>query len=111
MKNHGAKISVSSFVPLAVVISHGFVSLILSWVIGLGLYRSHQALGPSQETRQRTARRTRLTAIFGILAALSLVLSVASTSSYFGLSYRVWASERGIGLPTSYVFPCQIRYL
>jgi len=71
--------------------------------IGLSLYRSHQALSPSQDTRQRTERRRKLTAGFGALALVSLAAAVTSGLSYRTLSYQVWASERGLPIPNSSV--------
>ena len=89
--------------PLALVTSHAVAVTYLTYIIGLGLYRSHTALGPAQDTRQRISQRRKLTAAFGSLAAFGLTLAASSTFSYLTLSYRVWASQRGIELPTWYV--------
>ncbi|KAK4039677.1 hypothetical protein C8A01DRAFT_36300 [Parachaetomium inaequale] len=72
-----------------------------SCTVGQSLYRSHQALGPAQDTRGRKAERTKLTTAFGSLAALGLVFAVASNLEYLTLSYKVWASERGVAVPDS----------
>ncbi|AEO69197.1 uncharacterized protein THITE_2119332 [Thermothielavioides terrestris NRRL 8126] len=72
-----------------------------SYTVGRSLYRSHKALGPAQDTRHRTAERGKLTAAFGSLAALGLVFAVTSSLDYLTLSYKVWASERGIEVPDS----------
>lgn len=74
-----------------------------SYTVARSLYESHKALGPAQDTRSRKAERTKLTAAFGSLAALGLALAVTSTLEYWTLSYKVWAFERGVAVPESYV--------
>ncbi len=81
--------------------SPGSAVVFLTSIIGLGLYRSHTGLGPAQETRQRVSQRRKLTTVFASLAALSFVTAVTSVISYLTLSYKVWASERGIEVPDS----------
>ncbi|KAL2024450.1 hypothetical protein VTK56DRAFT_8261 [Thermocarpiscus australiensis] len=91
------------YLPLALAVSHVGAAIWLSYTVGRSLYRSHKALGPAQDTRRRTAQRSKLTTAFGSLAALGLVLAITSWLSYLTLSYRVWASERGIQIPDSLI--------
>ncbi|KAJ4304329.1 hypothetical protein N0V88_001942 [Collariella sp. IMI 366227] len=65
------------------------------------LYRSHKALGPAQHTRHRKSERTKLSVAFGSFAALGLALAISSGLEYLTLSYKVWASERGVSYPES----------
>ncbi|KAK4231540.1 hypothetical protein QBC38DRAFT_354303 [Podospora fimiseda] len=87
--------------PLALVTSHFVAASYLIYKVGRSLYKSHKNLSPSQDTRLRVAQRTKLTTTFGTLAVLGLVFAVNSTYKYLKLSYDVWASERGIGVPDS----------
>lgn len=74
-----------------------------SYTVGRSLYRSHQALGPAHDTRGRKAERSKLTTAFGSLAALGLVFAVTSGLEYLTLSYKVWASQRGVAVPELWV--------
>lgn len=78
--------------------SHITASLYLTYIIGLGLYRSYAQLGPAQDTRGRISQRQKLAATFGSLSLLSLGSAIKSGLEYLTLSYKVWASERGIPL-------------
>ncbi|KAK3322142.1 hypothetical protein B0H66DRAFT_589920 [Apodospora peruviana] len=89
------------YTPLVFAASHIAAAGYLTYTIALGLYRSQTALGPAQDTRLRTAQRQKLTSAFGSLAALSLILAIGSGISYLTLSYKVWASERGVAVPNS----------
>ncbi|KAK0630792.1 hypothetical protein B0T17DRAFT_590199 [Bombardia bombarda] len=89
------------YAPLALVASHIGTVAYLSYKIGMGLYRSHTALGPAQETRLRVSQRQKLTTAFASLAALGFALAVSSSLSYLTISYTAWASERGIEVPNS----------
>jgi hypothetical protein len=92
--------------PLALAVLRVAAATYASYTVGRSLYRSHRALGPAQDTRQRSAERAKLTAAFESLAALGLVFAVTSGLEYLTLSYKVWASERGIQVPDSCVpFP------
>jgi hypothetical protein len=82
-------------------VSHVAAATYASYTVGRSLYRSHKALGPAEHTRHRTAQRAKLTAAFGSLAALGLVFAITSSLDYLTLSYKVWASERGIQVPDS----------
>jgi hypothetical protein len=92
--------------PLVLAGSRVAAAAYASYTVGRSLYRSHQALGPAQDTRGRKAERTKLTTAFASLAALGLVFAVASSLEYLTLSYKVWASERGVVVPDSYVSTC-----
>ncbi|KAL2074351.1 hypothetical protein VTL71DRAFT_8129 [Oculimacula yallundae] len=90
-----------SYMPTAVVGAHLFAVVYLSLVVGRTIYRSYLALLPSSATRHREPLRKGHVKAFSVLAFISLI-----TAGFFGvkfglLSYRVWAAERGIGLPES----------
>jgi hypothetical protein len=68
-------------------------------IAGRTIYRSKLALGPSASTRHRQHLRRGHVRTFSILAALSLLGAFYFGVTFAGLSYRVWAAERGIGLP------------
>jgi hypothetical protein len=87
--------------PLALAGSRLAATAYASYTVGRSLYQSHKALGPAQDTRHRQAERTKLTIAFASLAALGLVFAVTSSWDYLSLSYKVWASERGIEVPHS----------
>ncbi|KAK1773235.1 hypothetical protein QBC45DRAFT_364250 [Copromyces sp. CBS 386.78] len=86
------------YLPLVLAGSHITASLYLTYIIGLGLYRSYAQLGPAQDTRGRISQRQKLVTAFGSLSLLSLGSAIKSGSEYLTLSYKVWASERGIPL-------------
>ena len=81
---------------MALVASHATAVAYLTSIIGFSLYRSHEGLGPAQDTRLRIAQRKKLTTAFGSLAVLGFLLSAGSMLSYLTLSYNVWATERGV---------------
>ncbi|KAK3295877.1 uncharacterized protein B0H64DRAFT_321809 [Chaetomium fimeti] len=87
--------------PLALAVLRVVLAVYSSYTVGGSLYQSHKALGPAQDTRNRKAERIKLTAAFGSLAALGLVFAVTSGLEYLTLSYKVWASERGVAVPDS----------
>ncbi|KAH9222803.1 hypothetical protein DL95DRAFT_144726 [Leptodontidium sp. 2 PMI_412] len=90
-----------SYIPTAVVGAHIFSIVYLSLVAGRTIYRSYLALPPSSATRHREPLRRGYVQTFSILSLISLI-----TAGFFGvkfgvLSYRVWATERGVELPES----------
>ncbi|KAH7418326.1 hypothetical protein BKA64DRAFT_564193, partial [Cadophora sp. MPI-SDFR-AT-0126] len=90
-----------SYIPTAVVGAHLFSIVYLSLVASRTIYRSYLALPPSSATRHREPLRKGYVQTFSILAIVSL-----TTAAFFGvkfglLSYRVWATERGVDLPES----------
>ncbi|GAB1320440.1 hypothetical protein MFIFM68171_10650 [Madurella fahalii] len=87
------------YLPLLLAASHGTAAAYLSYTVGVSLYRSQKALGPAHDTRHRIAQRSKLTTTFGSLAALGLVFAITSAWAHLTLSYKVWASERGIEVP------------
>ncbi|KAH6849788.1 hypothetical protein B0I37DRAFT_96914 [Chaetomium sp. MPI-CAGE-AT-0009] len=87
--------------PLALAVLRVAVAIYASYTVGRSLYQSHKALAPAQDTQNRKAERLKLTTAFGSLAALGLVFAVTSGLKYFTLSYKVWASERGVAVPNS----------
>lgn len=95
--------------PLVLALLRVATATYASYTVGRSLYRSHKALGPAQDTRQRSAERAKLTTAFGSLAALGLAFAVTSGLEYLTLSYKVWASERGIQVPESCVFLSSFR--
>lgn len=80
--------------PVAVVVGHVVASVLLSGFVGSSLYRSFQALGPAQDTRERRAQRAQLIPVFAALAAISLSSALYATFQHTALSYKVWASQR-----------------
>ncbi|KAL0473228.1 hypothetical protein QR685DRAFT_516201 [Neurospora intermedia] len=84
------------YLPLVLAASHITVPIYLTYIIGLGLYRSYAQLGPAQDTRGRISQRQKLVTVFGSLSLLSLASAIKSGLEYLALSYKVWASERGI---------------
>ena len=84
------------YAPLIVVISHITAVFGLTCSICVGLYRSHTALRPSQDTRLRISKRRKATLIFAALAVVSLATSIYHATNYVVLSYNVWAGERGV---------------
>ncbi|AEO57791.1 hypothetical protein MYCTH_2304416 [Thermothelomyces thermophilus ATCC 42464] len=91
----------ASPIPLFLAAFRIAAAAYVSYTVWRSLYRSHKALGPAQDTRTRTAERSKLTVVFGSLAALGLVFAVTSSLEYLTLSYKVWASERGVDVPES----------
>jgi len=106
MRNEGASIAdCHSYIPTGIVATHVFTVGYLSVVVLRTIYRSYIALPPSSATRFREPLRQGYVHAFSLLAFVSL-----ATATYFGvrfgsLSYRVWATERGIGLPDEFVTP------
>ncbi|KAL2271579.1 hypothetical protein VTJ83DRAFT_950 [Remersonia thermophila] len=86
-------------VPVALAVSRAAAAIYASFVVGRSLYQSHKALGPAHHTRHRQADRAKPSVAFGSLAALALVFAISSTWDSLTLSYRTWASERGIQVP------------
>ncbi|ETS80463.1 hypothetical protein PFICI_07992 [Pestalotiopsis fici W106-1] len=92
-----------SYVPLAVSATHIGLVVYLTYAVGASLYTSYKSLSPSQDTRQRQEWRRKLSPVFAGLAAVALVSAAYSSISYATLSYKVWADERGIQLPSRFV--------
>lgn len=90
------------YVAVGLAGGHLLLATFLSFEVGRSLYRSYRALGPTQDTRQRTNRRATLLPVFAALAAASLLSAIYATERYATLSYKVWASQRDIKLPTRF---------
>lgn len=88
---------------MAAVASHLIVAVYLMVEAGRSLHKAYRGLGPSQDTRGRVSRRNMLLPVFAGLALISLLRQVYGLSAYAVLSYKVWASGRGVELPTRYV--------
>ncbi|KAH7170573.1 hypothetical protein EDB81DRAFT_876596 [Dactylonectria macrodidyma] len=88
--------------PAVVVASHIVVAVYLTVEAGRSLHRAYRGLRPSQDTRGRVARRNTLLPMFAILALISLTRAVYGSVSYAVLSYKVWASDHGVELPTQF---------
>ncbi len=69
------------------------------------IYRSYVALPPSSATRHREPLRRGYVQAFSLLALGSLVAAAYFGVTFSSLSYRVWATERGIVLPEAFVLP------
>ncbi|KAK4123475.1 hypothetical protein N657DRAFT_690218 [Parathielavia appendiculata] len=95
-----------SVLPTVLAVSHVAAAAYASYTVGRSLYQSHKALRPAEHTRHRRAQRTKLVAAFGSLAALGLIFAITSSLDYLTLSYKVWASERGIQVPDSLFGNC-----
>ncbi|KUJ12736.1 uncharacterized protein LY89DRAFT_699399 [Mollisia scopiformis] len=91
-----------SYVPTAVVFFHLFAVGYISAIAARSIYRSYVALPPSSATRHREPLRKGHVQTFSILALVSLVFAGYYASRFASLSYRVWATERGIELPTGF---------
>ncbi|KAK7398394.1 hypothetical protein QQX98_012238 [Neonectria punicea] len=92
----------TSYGPVAAVAGHLVVAVCLMVEAGRSLHKAYRGLGPSQDTRGRVARRNTLLPIFAGLALISLLRQVYGLSAYAALSYKVWASGRGVELPTQF---------
>lgn len=96
-----------SSLPTAIVVSHLSAVGFISFVAGRSIYRSYVALRPSSATRHREPLRKGHVQLFSILAFVSLALTGYYASRFGSLSYRVWATERGVELPNGYVITFQ----
>ena len=92
-----------SRIPVLITITHIFLAVWLSALAGRTIYRSKLALAPSSATRHREPLRKGHVKTFSILAGVSLLAAFFFSVTYAGLSYRVWAAERGVELPQEYV--------
>ncbi|TAQ85169.1 hypothetical protein B7494_g6508 [Chlorociboria aeruginascens] len=90
-----------SLLPTGVVASHIFLVGYLSIIVSRTIYRSYLALPPSSATRHRQPLRRGHVQAFSALAVVSLMLATYFGVQFSGLSYRVWATERGVELPDS----------
>ncbi|KAF7545489.1 hypothetical protein G7Z17_g9129 [Cylindrodendrum hubeiense] len=88
--------------PVVAVASHLVVAVYLVVEAGRSLHRAYRGLGPSQDTRGRVTRRNTLLPVFTGLALISLLQAVYGSVSYAVLSYKVWASDSGVELPTRF---------
>lgn len=69
------------------------------------VYRSYIALPPSSATRFREPLRQGYVQAFSLLALVSLATAAYFGVSFSSLSYRVWATERGVELPDRFGIP------
>ncbi|TVY60824.1 hypothetical protein LSUE1_G006397, partial [Lachnellula suecica] len=90
-----------SLLPLATSGAHLFLVGYLSVVAARTIYRSYVALPPSSATRNREPLRKGHVKTFALLALISLAVSGFFAVRLSGLSYRVWAAQRGVALPQS----------
>jgi hypothetical protein len=88
-----------SYLPLATSGTHLFLVGWLSVVAARTIYRPYVALPPSSATRHREPLRRGHVQTFTALAVVSLVVGGFFAATFSGLSYRVWAAQRGIELP------------
>ncbi len=68
------------------------------------MYRSYMVLPPSSATRYREPLRQGYVHAFSLLALASLVAAAYFGVTFISLSYQVWATERGLELPTRLEF-------
>ncbi|TVY38664.1 hypothetical protein LSUB1_G003725 [Lachnellula subtilissima] len=94
-------VSPPSYLPLATSAAHLFGLGWLSVVAARTIYRSYVALPPSSATRHREPLRRGHVHTFTALAVISLAVGGFFAATFSGLSYRIWAAQRGIELPGS----------
>lgn len=85
---------------VALVPAHALAAAGLTYGVARSLLRSHRGLGPAQDTRDRSIRRTRQVTTFAALVAVSLACAAYASVQYALLSYKVWASERDVDIPS-----------
>jgi hypothetical protein len=96
-----------SYVPTGILATHIFAVGYLSVVVVRTIYRSYIALPPSSATRYREPLRQGYVQAFSLLALASLAAATFFGVSFSSLSYRVWATERGVELPTRFGIPTE----
>lgn len=89
-----------SYVPTGILATHIFAVGYLSVVIIRTMYRSYMVLPPSSATRYREPLRQGYVHAFSLLALVSLAAAAYFGVTFSSLSYQVWATERGVELPT-----------
>jgi hypothetical protein len=82
-------------------ITHISLAFLLTVLAIRAIFRSYLVLPPSQGTRHRLPSRKTHVQIFSALATVSFITAIYWAYSFSNLSYRVWATERGIELPNS----------
>ena len=92
-----------SYVPAGIVATHIFAVGYVSVVALRTIYRSYIALPPSSATRFREPLRQGYVQVFSLLALVSLTVATYFGVRFGSLSYRVWATERGVELPDGFV--------
>jgi hypothetical protein len=90
-----------SYWAVATAAGHLATSVLLTARIIKSLSRARRAISPAQDTRERTAQRSRNVSIFTTLAAASLGWTIWGVLRYATLSYKVWDHER-VGAPTRF---------
>ncbi|PMD36669.1 hypothetical protein L207DRAFT_515186 [Hyaloscypha variabilis F] len=91
-----------SYVPAGIVATHIFAVGYVSVVALRTIYRSYIALPPSSATRFREPLRQGYVQVFSLLALVSLTVATYFGVRFGSLSYRVWATERGVELPDGF---------
>ncbi|KAE9379011.1 hypothetical protein N431DRAFT_396960 [Stipitochalara longipes BDJ] len=89
----------ASYVPTGIVATHIFAVGYISVVVLRTIYRSYIALPPSSATRLREPLRQGYVQAFSLLALVSIAVATYFGVRFGSLSYRVWATERGVELP------------
>ncbi|KAJ1337656.1 hypothetical protein MN608_00510 [Microdochium nivale] len=97
-----------SYTAVAAPCVHAASVVYLTYTVASSLLTSYRALGPSQDTRSRAARRAKLVPVFLALAALAFGVASFAAADGALLSYRVWADQRGLRAPSSW-FPHKNR--
>jgi hypothetical protein len=82
----------------------------LTGLVAKGLYKSYRELSPAQGTRERRSRRSIFTPLFAALSLTSLALAGYSATQYATLSYKVWADQRAVEVPSRFVDPTSTRF-
>lgn len=89
-----------SYIPTGILATHIFAVGYLSVVVVRTMYRSYIVLPPSSATRYREPLRQGYVHAFSLLALASLAVAAYFDVTFSSLSYQVWATERGVELPT-----------
>ncbi|KAK2014742.1 hypothetical protein LZ32DRAFT_555654 [Colletotrichum eremochloae] len=90
------------YLPLSLVGGHAFAVVYLGFTVVQSLYKAYHDQPPSQMTRARFNRRSKLAPLFTGLALASLYFSGYWALNYVKLSYRVWADQRGVEAPVCF---------
>jgi hypothetical protein len=92
-----------SLLPLGISAAHLLLVGFLSTASVRTIYRSYVALPPSSATRHREPLRRGHVQAFTALAIVSLAVGCLFAATFSRLSYRVWATQRGVELPNGLV--------
>lgn len=90
----------SSMLPALVFGSKSLLAFLTTALVSRSIYQSYLSLPPSSNTRDRQTRRNSHVKTFVLLAVTSFGLAHLFAFTYAFSSYKIWASEHGVELPT-----------